>query len=494
MANPSSSHDSWFNRIERIGNRIPHPMALFLYLCGIVAVLSVLGEWFLWQATHPVNQEVVQVKSLITDEGIRFVLTTMVKNFLNFAPVGSVVVIVLAFAVAEKSGLLPALIQGIANRASSFWLAPVVALLGVLSSIAMDSGYVVLLPLCMAMFMAYGRHPLAGLALGFAAVSGGFSANLLVGPVDVILSGLSTEAVQLVDANREVSVVANYYFMLASVVLIVLVCLSVNRYLIEPHLSQTKFEAPLQETTTAHFGWSFWLTLVVIVAAWLLLTLPSDAALRDPQTGELIKSPFMLSLVTMIALSVAILSTVYGVSQKRFKGWNDWVQALEHGVKDLAPYLVLMFVVAQFVAWFKWTDMGTVLAIHMAAMLNALSLPAPLALMGLLIFTALLNLVVGSSSAKWAFLAPILVPAFYLAGIEPEAVQGAYRIADSSTNIITPLMPYFPLVLAFAQKYEPEAGVGRVLTLMLPYSLALLVCWFVLFVVWVMAGWPLGPV
>lgn len=484
----------WFERIESVGDRIPHPMALFLYLCLAVWLMSVLGAWLDWQAIHPASLQSVGVRSLASHEGIRFVLSSMVKNFTGFAPLGPVLLIMLAFALAEKSGLLPALINRLVMRASSFWLAPAVALLGVLSSIAMDSGYVVLLPLCMAMFAAYGRPPLAGLALGFACVSGGFSANFLVGPVDVILSSLSTEAVQLVDHSREVSVLANYYFMLASVFVVVLVSLAVNRYLIEPHLQSTRSSHSHENTLQpASFGHAFWLTLTALLLTWIWLTYPQQAPLRHPETGELIKSPFMLSLVAMIALSVGILSTVYGVSHGRFNGWRDWVHALEQGMKDLAPYIVLMFVVAQFVAWFKWSQMGTVLAIEMAAVLNSWALPVPFALLGLFVFTALLNLVVGSASAKWALLAPVLVPAFYLIGIAPETVQGAYRIADSTTNIITPLMPYFPLVLAFAQKYESDAGVGRLLTLMLPYSLALLVCWFGVFVIWVLAGWPLGP-
>jgi len=489
---------TWFERIERVADRIPHPMALFLYLCGLVIVLSAVGAWFNWQAEHPVSHEIVTIKSLLSADGVRFMLTGVVKNFMHFAPVGPVIVIMLAFALAEKSGLMPALIQGLAKRTSSFWLAPMVALLGVLSSVAMDSGYVVLLPLCMALFAAFGRHPLAGLAIGFAAVSGGYSANLMVGPVDVILSGLSTEAVRLVDASRDVSVLANYYFMLASVPLIVAVCLAVNRYWIEPNLAvytppQDLAQSQTVSETPVTFGWGFWLTLVVIVLVWVGLTVPTDAPLRDPNTGALIKSPFMQSLIALIALSVAVLSTQFGVAQQRFRQWQDWVDALQQGVRELAPYLVLMFAVAQFVAWFGWSQMGTVLAIHMADALNALALPAPLALLGLLLFAASLNLVVGSASAKWAFLAPILIPAFYLAGFAPESVQAAYRIADSSTNIMTPLMPYFPLVLAFAQKYEPNAGVGRILTLMLPYSLALLVSWFGVFVVWMLLGWPLSP-
>ena len=479
--------------IEKVANRIPHPMALFVYLCALVMLFSVLGDVFKWGAQHPATGEWLQVKSLVSRDGWVFMLSSMVKNFMNFGPVGPVLMIALAFALAEKSGLLPTLILNLTRVTHKQLLSIMIAFLGVMSSIAVDSGYVVLLPLCAAMFVGAGRHPLAGLTLGFACVSGGFSANLMVGPVDAILAGISTEAVNLV-ADKEVSILANYYFMLASVVLIVLVSVLVNRFWVEPYLQRSSFERVQTEPLAVHkLGALFWGTLIAIVATWLVLTLPEQAVLRHATTGSLIKGPFMASLVALIALSVAVLSTVYGVQQGRFTNWSQWVKALEQGIRDLAPYLVLMFVVAQFIAWFKWSALGTVLAVHLAALLQGMAVSPAVALLGLIMFTSILNLLVGSASAKWALLAPVLVPAFYLIGIEPEAVQGAYRVADSSTNIITPLMPYFPLVLMYAQKYEKEIGVGRLLTLMLPHALGLLVSWTVMFTLWIVLEIPLGP-
>jgi len=487
---------SFLNSIEKVANRLPHPMALFIYLCLIVVLFSWLGDVFQWGAQHPATGEWLQVRSLISRDGWVFMLSSMVKNFMNFAPVGPVLMIALAFALAEKSGLLPTLITNLTRHTKSHMLPLVVAFLGVMSSIAVDSGYVVLLPLCAAVFAAAGRHPLAGLTLGFACVSGGFSANLMVGPVDAILSGISTEAVQLV-ADKEVSILANYYFMLASVVLIILLTVMVNRLWVEPYLKDSPFVIPepdSNEPIAVHnLGKAFWITLITIVVSWLLLTLPEQAVLRHAQTGSLVKGPFMASLVALIALSVAILSTVYGIQNGRFKSWGQWVKSLEQGISDLAPYLVLMFVVAQFIAWFKWSILGTVLAVHLAAVLQDWAVSPALAMVGLMIFTSVLNLLVGSASAKWALLAPILVPAFYLLGIEPAAVQGAYRVADSSTNIITPLMPYFPLVLMYAQKYEKDIGVGRLLTLMLPYGMTLLLGWGAMFTLWILLGIPLGP-
>ena len=479
--------------IERVANRIPHPMALFVYLCVLVILFSVLGEAFEWGAQHPASGEWLQVQSLISRDGWIFMLGSMVKNFMNFGPVGPVLMIALAFALAEKSGLLPTLILSLTRVTHKQLLAVMIAFLGVMSSIAVDSGYVVLLPLCAAMFAAAGRHPLAGLTLGFACVSGGFSANLMVGPVDAILAGISTEALSLV-ADREVSILANYYFMLASVILIVVVSVLVNRFWVEPYLKDSPYESVTSEPLAVHnLGWVFWATLVGVVVGWLVLTLPDQAVLRNAQTGSLIKGPFMGSLVALIALSVALLSTVYGIQQGRFGSWSDWVKALEQGIRDLAPYLVLMFVVAQFIAWFKWSALGTVLAVHLAALLQSMAISPAGALLGLIVFTGFLNLLVGSASAKWALLAPVLVPAFYLIGIEPEAVQGAYRVADSSTNIITPLMPYFPLVLMYAQKYEHKVGVGRLLTLMLPHAVSLLLIWSAVFTLWILFEIPLGP-
>lgn len=483
-------------RIEGVANHLPHPMALFIYLCVLLVIISAVGQGLGWQAMHPASGDWLTVKSLASEQGVSFMLTSMVKNFMGFAPVGPVLMIALAFSLAEKSGLLPNLITRVTQSTPSVVLPLMVAFLGVMSSIAVDSGYVVLLPLCAAVFYAAGRHPLAGLTLGFACVSGGFSANLMVGPVDAMLSGISSEAIALV-ADKEVSILANYYFLVASVFFIVLVSVSVNHLWVEPYLNATvRPSQHIQETdepsSKSKLGKAFWLTLGLIIAAWLWLTLPEGAWLRN-EDGGLLKGPFMGSLVAMIALSVAILASVYGYQQGKLNSWPRWVGALEQGIKDIAPYLVLMFVVAQFIAWFKWSALGTIMAVHLAALLQGLAISTPLALVGLMLFTAVLNLFVGSASAKWALLAPIVVPAFYLIGIEPEAVQGAYRVADSSTNIITPLMPYFPLVLAYAHKYESQISVGRLLTLMLPHGVALLLLWGGLFTLWFAMGWPLGP-
>lgn len=483
-------------RIEGVANHLPHPMALFIYLCVLVVLISAVGQGLGWQAMHPASGDWLTVKSLASEQGVSFMLTSMVKNFMGFAPVGPVLMIALAFSLAEKSGLLPNLITRVTQSTPTVVLPLMVAFLGVMSSIAVDSGYVVLLPLCAAVFFAAGRHPIAGLTLGFACVSGGFSANLMVGPVDAMLSGISSEAIALV-ADKEVSILANYYFLVASVFFIVLVTVMVNHLWVEPYLNATR--GTVQNTqiadkpnSQAKLGRAFWVTLGLIVTAWLWLTLPEGAWLRNEQ-GGLLKGPFMGSLVAMIALSVAILASVYGYQQGKLNSWQRWVDALEQGIKDIAPYLVLMFVVAQFIAWFKWSALGTIMAVHLAALLQGLAISTPLALVGLMLFTAVLNLFVGSASAKWALLAPIVVPAFYLIGIEPEAVQGAYRVADSSTNIITPLMPYFPLVLAYAHKYESNVSVGRLLTLMLPHGVALLLLWGGLFTLWFAMGWPLGP-
>jgi aminobenzoyl-glutamate transport protein len=491
-------------RIEKVANRLPHPMALFMYLCVIVVVLSAIGHGAGWQAQHPATGKWIMVNSLVSTDGIVFMLSSLVKNFMSFAPVGPVILMALAFSLAEKSGLLPALITGFTQNTPAGMLAVAIAFLGVMSSIAVDSGYVVLLPLCAAVFWAAGRNPIAGLALGFACVSGGFSANLLVGPVDAMLSGISSEALSLV-ADQEVSILANYYFLIASVFMVVASCVLVNRFWVEPYLvnSSGDLVAPAhaqlepeqdQENSNggAGFGRGFYLTLLAVVAIWLGLTLPEGAILQNEQ-GGLLKGPFMASLVALIALSVAILATVYGIQQGRLNSWPKWVKALEQGVVDIAPYLALMFVVAQFVAWFKWSTLGLVLAVQLASILEGFAISGPLAMIGLMLFTALLNLFIGSASAKWALLAPIIIPAFFLLGIEPEAVQGAYRVADSSTNIITPLMPYFPLVLAYAHKYDTSVTVGRLLTIMLPYAVTLLVVWGGLLTVWLWLGWPLGP-
>jgi aminobenzoyl-glutamate transport protein len=495
--------------IERGGNRLPAPALLFLLLIVVIIIISALCDVFSVQGIHPASKEVLEVNSLLSFDALRWWLQNAVKNFIGFAPVGPVIVVMLGLGIAEHSGFLSALLRRLLHWLPANALTFGVVLIGVLSSIAVDAGYVVAIPLSGVIFSLAGRSPLVGIAACFAGVSGGFSANLMVGPVDAILAGISTEAAHLIDGDYQVSPVANYYFMIASTVMISLLATWVTSLWVEPALSkmsldydgeqsfaathadtQTSSQLSALETKALKISALALLIFIVIITC---LVVPENGVLRNSETGSIVRSPFMSGLIVLIAIGAAIAGVLYGRISGLYQSYNQVVEGMEGAMKTLAGYLVLMFFAAQFVSLFNWSNLGAVLAVNGAEVLQELQLPMLLNLVLFVLMAASINLVVGSASAKWAVLAPIFIPMLMLNGIAPEITQTAYRIGDSSTNIITPLMPYFPLVVALVQRYVSKAGVGTLLALMLPYSLAFLVVWSLLLAFWVGLGWPLGP-
>eukprot|EP00903_Cladosiphon_okamuranus_P004249 g4247.t1 len=367
---------------------------------------------------------------------------------------------------------------------------------GVMSSLAADTGYVVLIPLAGMVFAAAGRHPVAGIAAAFAGVSGGFSANLLIGPLDAILSGLSTEAAALVDPDYEVTAAANYYFIVVSTFLIGVVGTFVTERWVSPMLGE--YEGAVEEVADVSAeekkGLRAVLIFTLVFAALLvLLVAPEAGLLRDPETTSVLRSPFISGIVVIISIYAAIAGWIFGFVSQRFTTSKDVVQGMDNAMGTMASYLVLMFFAAQFVSWFGWSQLGTITAIKGAELLQALNPSAAVLLVSFVILAAFINLLIGSASAKWALLAPIFVPMLLLSGISPEATQVAYRIGDSSTNIITPLMPYFGVVVAFVQKYDKDAGIGTMLATMMPFSIAFLLSWSAMLAIWILLGIPLGP-
>ena len=499
MTVPTLSHRA-LNRIEAIGNRLPHPTLLFVWLCGIVLVLSAAAALAGLDARHPVSGEQIHAVNLISAEGLRLLLERTVTNFTQFAPLGTVLVAILGIGVAEHSGVIGTLLRVSVLKAPEKLLTFLVVFAGVMSSIAADSGYVVLIPLAGIIFQAAGRNPIAGIAAAFAGVSGGFSANLLIGPLDAILAGLSTEAAALVNTTYSVSPAANYYFILASTLLVAVGGTLVTEKVILPRFGAANGtrETPQPITLDERRGLrGVGLFTLVFIALLLAGLLPEQGVLRGVSTagepGSVLDSPFINGIVTLIAVYAAVAGWLFGRLSRRFSGGSDAVMAMESSMATMASYLVLMFFAAQFVNYFAWSQLGIICAIKGAALLKALDPGVTLLLVGFVLFSALINLLIGSASAKWALLAPVFVPMLMLAGISPEATQVAYRIGDSTTNIITPLMPYFGVVVAFAQKYDRNAGIGTIIATMLPYSLWLLVSWSVLLAAWILLELPLGP-
>jgi aminobenzoyl-glutamate transport protein len=495
------------NHIEVVGNRLPHPTLLFIILAGLVLLISALASMAGLSVIHPQTNESIAVVNLLSAEGIQRILTNTVQNFTSFAPVGTVLVAMLGLGVAERSGLIGLLLQRSVSKARGHFLTFSVVFAGVMSSLAADAGYVVLIPLAALIFQAAGRHPLAGIAAAFAGVSGGYSANLLLGPFDAILSGISTEAAQLVSPGYDVSIAANYYFMVASAFLIAAVASVVTARWVEPRLRLISVsgvgdgtESDLKDSTEDNISEStinnrkglraVGLFSLVFVSLILLGLLPEDGFLRG--SGSIIGSPFMKGIVVVIALYALITGWIFARFSRRWESNRELVTAMESSMAGMAGYIVLMFFAAQFVAYFSWSQLGLITAIEGAELLTRLELPPVILLIAFILVAATINLLVGSGSAKWALLAPVFVPMLMLTGIAPESTQVAFRIGDSVTNIVTPLMPYFGVVLAFAQKYRSDLGMGTMMAMMLPYSIGLLLMWSVLLAFWIGVGLPLG--
>lgn len=485
-------------RIETVGNRLPHPVQLFIYLCAGVLILSALLATLGLSAQHPINGDTIHAINLLSRSGLHDIVTKAVSNFTHFAPVGTVLVAMLGIGIAERSGLLAAVLQASVLKAPPKLLTFIIVLCGILSSLAADTGYVVLIPLAAIVFIAAGRHPIVGIAAAFAGVSGGFSANLLIGPIDALLAGVSTEAAQLINPQYRVNAAANYYFMLLSTLVIAALGTLVTEKIVSPRFQGSHFynDQPtsvktiklIEKRAMAIVG----LFSLAFIALVLLALLPNDGLLRGDD-GSILRSPFMSGIVVIISIYAGLAGIIYGNVCGNFSRQNSYIHAMQNSMATMAPYLVLMFFAAQFVSYFNWSQLGIITAIKGSDLLQYLQLNSALLLVSFVLITAIINLFIGSASAKWALMAPVFVPMFMLSGISPEAVQVAYRIGDSSTNIITPLMPYFGVVVAFVQKYDKDAGIGTILAMMLPYSIAFLLLWSILLAAWILIGLPLGP-
>lgn len=502
MTNPKLEKTSKLHRflgtVERVGNALPHPAILFLILTGVVILLSGIVTWTGVQAIHPVKQTPILPVNLFSSGGLRTILNDAVKNFTSFAPLGTVLVAMLGFSIAEKSGLLSTLLRLLVLKSPKALLVPAVLFAGVLSHTGGDVGYVLLIPLAAMTFHSAGMNPLAGLAICFAGVSGGFAANILLSTADPLLSGISQEAARIIDPKYIVTPVSNWYFMATSTFLIVGIGTWIGNKITIPQLGEYKgatTRSALEKLTAGERKGLRWAGVVTLLLIGFLVwgAAPSNGFLRDPATPDFFHSAAMKGVVAFIFLFGALPGLAYGYASKNFKNQNDVMSAMQDAMVTMAPYLVLVFFASQFIALFSASNVGLILAVKGSEVLKAAGLgPIPL-MIGFILLTVLLDLVIGSASAKWALMAPIFVPMFMLLGISPELSQTSYRVADSVVNIISPLMSYFPMILAFANKYDPKAKVGTVIALMLPYSIGFLIFWSLMLFVWMSLGLPPGP-
>ncbi|MFN7519566.1 MAG: AbgT family transporter [Lysobacteraceae bacterium] len=499
-AAPRTAVDRFLAIVERAGNLLPHPATLFFLLTLAVVALSAIAAQFDLSVAHPKTGEPVVPVNLLSVEGLQRIMGGLVTNFTGFAPLGTVLVALIGIGVAEHSGLIGACLRIVVLNAPRFLLTPIVVFAGVMSNMASEIGYVLLVPLAGLLYLAAGRHPLLGIAAAFAGVSGGYSANLLLGTIDPLLSGLSEEAARIVDPSYTVSAAANMYFMQASTPLITLLGWWVTEKIVArrfPDGSYGKGDEKIEAITAAEKrGLLFAGIATVVLAALLLLaTVPANGVLRIAGETDTLKAlaPFLSAIVALIFVAGAVIGIAYGVGAGTIKSDTDVVNGMSKSMQTLGSYLVLVFFAAQFVALFNWTNLGLIFAVEGAELLKALGLPKIPLLLGFILLTATVNLAMGSASAKWALMAPVFVPMFMLLGYSPEVTQTAYRVGDSVTNIISPMMSYFAIVIAFLQRYEPKAGIGTVVATMIPYSITFFIGWSALFALWIFMGWPLGP-
>ena len=520
--------------VEWLGNLLPHPVSLFALFAFGVVVVSGVGGYFELQVDDPRPEGargrsadgVIRCISLVNAEGFRRIVDNLVSNFVGFTPLGTVLVALLGVGVAERSGLLSAAIRSVVLSAPPVGVTMALVFAGVLSNTASEMGYVVIVPMGAAIFYGLGRHPLAGLAAAFAGVSGGYSANLLIGTIDPLLAGITEEAARLIDSEYTVHPAVNWYFMFVSTFLVTLVGTWVTTRVVEPRLGTVQAlelrqraaiggtsEAPLEPPVNLQpidaderralrgAGLASLAVLLILVwlagPAWLQFAFgewPGYGMLRNPDTGGLLDSSFLRGVVAMIFVGFLVPGFVYGRMTGSMRTDRDVIEAMSGAMSSMGLYIVLVFFAAQFVKYFEWTNLGSILAVQGADLLQRLQLDNAFVFIPFILMCCLVNLMLGSASAQWAVTAPIFVPMLMLVGYSPEVIQAAYRIGDSSTNVITPMMSYFGIIYASASRYDRDLRIGTLISTMLPYSVAFIVAWTALFYLWVFGlGLPVGP-
>jgi aminobenzoyl-glutamate transport protein len=492
--------------VERVGNKVPHPAVIFVLLIGIVVLVShvlyLLGTTVSYQIlnpeTHKLENATSTVNSLLTVAGIRFMFTSVVQNFMNFNAVGVIIVAMVGVGVAEEAGLVRALIRKLVMVSPPNALTYILVFVGVISSIAADAGYLVLIPLAAAAFMSVGRHPLAGLAASFAGVAAAFGVNILIKPLDGILTEITNDAIHLMNPAISIDLAANLWFSMASVLLLTVVISLITEKVIEPRLGEYKGERPVEEgrgisaeesrgLRCATYG------LVGVLVLLALLTLPAGSPLRNPQTGAIIgNSPLMNGLIVAITAVFLVMGVAYGIGARTMKNATDVINAMTKTIAGLSGLIFLLLIISQFLAYFNYTNIATIVAVKMADVLQGANLDALWLLVGFVVVVSILDLLITGAIPKWAIFAPIFVPLLMKLNVAPEAVLAAYRVGDSPMNAITPLNAYFAMIVAFAQKYQKDAGVGTVVALMLPYVVVCLVLWTLLLAGWYLLRLPWG--
>lgn len=490
--------DRFLDMVERGGNKLPDPVSVFVIIIAFVMLASLAGSLAGVSVEHPNTGEEILVENLFSGENIQRMLVEMPQTFAEFPPLGLVLVVMLGIGVADRTGLVTTSLKRFVEGAPDSLLTAAIIFAGLMSSLAADAGYVVLIPLGALIFYGVGRHPLAGLAAAFAGVSGGFSANLLLTSIDPLLVGFTDPAARIVDPDYYVNVASNWYLMMVLVPVFVVSGWYVTDYVVEPRLGNYD-GTPEDEgdhddhviTATVRRG-HIWAGVIALLslAGTALLVVPESAPLRG-EDGELV--PFYQSLVAIIFFLFLIPGIVYGIVTGQIKSDKDVTRMTAESMASMGAYIVLAFVAAHLIAFFNWSNLGLIIAVSGAELLQGIGFDGVPLIIAFVFVSAFINLFIGSASAKWAIMAPVFVPMLMIMGYSPELTQAAYRVGDSFTNILTPLLPYFPLVIIFAQKYYKDIGLGTLISLMIPYSVVFGIFGTLTLIVWILFGLPLGP-
>jgi len=505
MTETTTQRESFTQRslamVERVGNKLPDPAILFIALLCIVWVLSWLLSYIDYGLSDPRTGDPLVIVNQLSGTAMASFFSSLVTNFSHFHPIGVVLVAMLGIGVAEHTGFINAGLRSMMTVTARWLLTPMIILVGIVSHTAADAGYVLVIPLGGVIFYAAGRHPLAGIAAAFAGVSGGFSANFVPSAIDPMLQGITQAGAQIIDASITLNPLNNFFFTASSSLLIIAVGWFITDRIVEPRLMANKLDENLQDLPTMDplndnerrgLRAALW-SMLFAVAVMVFVAYPQDSAWRGPN-GSLTElgAPLMSSIVALIFVLFLLPGIVYGIKSGTVKSSKDIIEGMTKAMHSMAYYLVIMFFIAQFIYAFSQSNLGVLLALKGAAALKSMGLPSALTIAGIVGLTGIVNLFVGSASAKWALLAPIFVPMLMELGISPDLAQAAYRVGDSATNIITPLMPYFPLVVVYAQRYIKTSGIGTITALMLPYSITFLVLWTLYLLAYWALGIPLG--
>lgn len=490
--------ERFFRFIERIGNKLPHPFILFLYLCGVVILLSALAGWLGWSELNPKTGEMIVARNLLSGEGLVSFLQHMVKNFTDFKPLGLVLVMLMGLSLAEKSGYLETLISGVVRRSPQWLVIPIIVIVGACGNIGSNAGIVIVPPLAAIVFKRMGHHPLAGFVLGYAAATAGFTANLIPAGTDVLLAAITTEVYGSIQKGAEVVATCNWYFIFVATFVLALVFTPIvkrftipmcAKYPVTGYVKVKEGRSTRQEKKGIIIASLAGLAYLVVV---LFTIVPEDGLLRHPDPAMFMRSPFFKSLIPILFFLFVTVGLVYGKIVGTIKRSSDAAHMVIEAMRSMGPFIALAFMIAQFISFLRWSQLDQLLAIRGAEFLQAANFSGLPLFISFIILVALLNFVLTSASAKWAILAPIFVTMLFHVGVSPAGTQLLYRIGDSTTNGITPLYSMYPLILGWVEQYDEKAGIGTVTSLLLPYMIFSMLAWIALVVIWYLIGLPIG--